>query len=65
MFFTRKKPIKSDEYLELFKMFEALRISFEAMKLDFDLCKKKLRAKKGLIDEETEKNINDVILPER
>jgi len=61
-------PINSKEYSELLQKFETLRISVEALKLDLDLYKKKLRLSKGIKREEDEDNEdykNSVILPER
>lgn len=62
--FWRKRAIQSKEYLELFEKIEKLRIKLEMFEISLDLTKKKLKVKKGLIDEE-EKNIySGVILPE-
>lgn len=55
--------IKSSEYLDLFQKFELLRIQFEALKLDLDIYKKKLRVSKK-IDPESEDISNKVLLPE-
>lgn len=65
--FQEKTPLKSDEYLELFKMVERLRISFEGLQLDLELYKHKLKASKGLKEKEEEEkdNFNKVLLPER
>lgn len=59
------KNIKSKEYLELAKDLERLRISFEGLRLEFDLIKKKLRVKNKLDTEQEQKDIyNDVLLKE-
>jgi len=61
------KRIKSEEYLELFKEISHLKIQLEALKLDVELYKRKLKAKKGLIeekDEDNDKYKNPVLLPE-
>ena len=71
LFQRKKEPqiitIKSEEYLELHKDLEKLRISFESIKLELDLYKKKLRISKKLdLEEDTDQpNINKVILPEK
>lgn len=60
MFWNRK--LGSDEYLKLLKSFEELRIRFEGLVIEFDLIKRKLRIKKGLVEEtETETNKNSTI----
>lgn len=60
----RRKDINTEEYLELKKALESLRISFEGLKLEFDLIRKKLRIKKNL-DEPEKKDLKDsVLLPE-
>lgn len=56
--FWHKTNLDSTEYLKLFKMLEEIRISVEMMKLDLELTKQKLRARKGLIDKEEENETN-------
>lgn len=46
--------LKSNEYLELHTAVERLRVSFEALKLDLELTRAKLRAKKGLVEKDQE-----------
>lgn len=65
------KKISSDEYLELKRAHEALKIDFKSMQLDLDLILKKLKFKykitsRDLKDEEEEtENINTkMLLPE-
>lgn len=51
MFFKKKtllEKINSDEYLELKKLCASLQIELNALRLDLDLYKKKLRNVKGL-----------------
>lgn len=68
MFNWFNKKINTDEYLELKKDLEALRIKFEGLSLEFDLIVKKLKVKYKISkrdkEEETENNINNVLLPE-
>ena len=59
-----KKQINTDEYLELKKALESLRIRFEGLQLEFDLIRKKLKIKKGLAkdnDEEESKDLKDMM----
>jgi len=50
--FWHKKQISSEEYLKLFAEIEKLRIKIEMMELSLDLTKKKLKIKKGILEEE-------------
>lgn len=57
--------IKSNEYLELHERIERLRISFEALKIDLELTRNKLKSSKGMKikeEEETEKNKSASVL---
>ena len=66
MFF--KKRINTEEYLELKKSLESLRIELEGLRLDFELITKKLKTKYKITtrkeEEETDNLINKVLLPE-
>lgn len=65
MFWKKKKPIQSDEYLKLSREIEDIKVKLEAYKLDLDLHKKKLRVRAKLEDPEEEKDIySGVLLPE-
>ena len=60
-----QKRLNTEEYLELKKALESLRISFEGLKLEFDIIRKRLRIKKRLDDEPESKDLKDmVLLPE-
>lgn len=63
--FGRKK-INTDEYLELKKDLEALRVRFEGMQLEFDLIIRKLKVKYKISqkDKEPENIKEQVLLPE-
>lgn len=52
--FWHKKQIQSEEYLKLYSEIEKLRIKVEMMELSLDLTKKKLKIKKGIIEQEEE-----------
>ena len=54
--------LKSSEFLELFQKIETQSITIEALKLDLDLYKKKLRVAKKIDEPEDIKG--GVILPE-
>ena len=54
MFWT-KKTIESEEFKKVFKMCEENRIKLEMLYLEFDLTKKKLKARAGLKEREEEK----------
>lgn len=58
--------MKTNEYLELKKAYEGLRIEFEGLKLEFDLVIKKLKVKYKIQkkDEEPEDIKTSVLLPE-
>lgn len=66
MFWNKK--INTEEYLELKKALEGLRISFEGLKLEFDLITKKLKVKYKLTNRNGEDKEEDlkssVLLPE-
>lgn len=63
-----KKPLQSDEYLELKGDIQKLRREVESLNLDLQLYARKLKAAKGLKDnsekEGTETYKNNVLLPE-
>lgn len=63
------KKINTAEYLELKKDLESLRISFEGLRLDFELITKKLKVKYKIStrdkeEENTEDLLNSIILKE-
>ena len=65
MLFFRK--LKSEEYLELLSLCKKLKLEIESLNLDLQLYAKKLKASKGLKNEEREedeKYKNNVLLPE-
>jgi len=68
MFNWFNKKINTNEYLELKKDLEALRIKFEGLSLEFDLIVKKLKVKykisKADKEEESEDLKNPMLLPE-
>ena len=55
--------LKSAEYLELLQKHEVLRIQFEALKLDLDIYKTKLKVSKKILPD-TEDISSKVLLPE-
>lgn len=65
MFWTKKK-INTEEYLELKKKLESLRIEFESLRIDFELIVKKLKVKYKIAkkDDEPEDLKNSVLLPD-
>ena len=61
------RKIESKEYLELKRDLESLRISFEGLKMDFELIVMKLKIKYKIRkepEEETENLKDRVLLPE-
>lgn len=69
-FFKKPSKISSEEYLELKKDIDKVRISVEALQLDVDLYKKKLRSKAGIAkDEKLESDSKDlwggILVPEK
>ena len=58
MFWKKKSPLNSDEYLKLLQSLEDLRIRFEGLKIDFQLIKAKFKIKAGIPKEE-KKDIKD------
>jgi len=59
------KKVNSDEYIELHKRIEVLRIFVESLKLELELNKKKLRTRAKLDETDTPKDIySGVLLPE-
>lgn len=67
-FLKKRKALNSDEYIQLFKTLNELKISIETIKLEFELYKKKVRIKANLDESDKsdkEKDIyNSVIIPE-
>ncbi len=67
-FLKKRKSLNSDEYIQLFKTLNELKISIETIKLEFELYKKKVRIKANLDESDKsdkEKDIyNSVIIPE-
>jgi len=61
----RREKLESKEYLELITKLENLRINVEALKIDFELTRNKLKKKAGLQvkeeDDET-KDLNKSVL---
>lgn len=65
--FWKNKNINTQEYLELKKDLESLRIQFEGLNLEFDLIVKKLKIKYKIqreVEEEPENLKDKVLLPE-
>ena len=65
MFWTK---LRSEEFISLTKEIEVLKVKIEAMKTDLELTRLKLKAKKGIVQEETEQvdnkdPYNGVLLP--
>ena len=56
--------IKSREYLELFEMFEKLRIKVEVVQLDLESYKQKMNAKKFPKSEEKKDLKDSMLLPD-
>ena len=59
------QQIKSAEYLSLLEKIERLRILFESLKLDMEITRNKLKAKKGIVEEEETKKEVNILLPEK
>lgn len=64
MFWNKK--IKSEEYLELKKEIDKIRISLETLDIEVKLYKKKLRSRAALdqTEEETKDIYNGMLLPD-
>lgn len=66
--FWLKKTLESAEFSKLYQLYEEQRIKLEALSLEIQLYKKKLRARAGIEKEEKEEGeknpYNSVLLPE-
>jgi hypothetical protein len=65
MFWNKKEKIDSEEFLELKHSIEYLRLELESQKLELALYVKKLKLTKGIKQEkeESEKDLNEIIVP--